>query len=398
MPEAGTSSNESATFHAPRYSRLFITVLFAGFIATGSATVLLSPMLPLLSAKWNLSDENAGALFTCQFLGSMLGTLPSGYLVRRAGFGKTLFMGYLLMGLYALGVWSVPWPWLAALAFVNGIGLGLVIPATNMAVSDAFPRSRASALNLVNLFWSAGAIACPALLAAAVRGARLPGAFFSIAIVLFAMALLALRTRAEHRIDEQVQRPGPLPHVPLLILAALFFLYIGAEAAVAGWLATYAKRTVLPGGILWMTAPSYFWAAMLLGRAFAPGVLRRTAEYKVAFGGLVLSAVGILAILLGNTPVIVLGGAALSGFGMSSVFPIFIAMLSHVFREHATRISPYMFAMAGLGGAVLPWLVGAISVHTGKLQVGLVVALVGVIVQAGLTLTLASVRPAERVS
>jgi len=56
-----------------------------------------------------------------------------------------------------------------------------------------------------------------------------------------------------------------------------------------------------------------------------------------------------------------------------------------------------MFAMAALGGAVLPWLVGVISSHTGKLQAGLVVALVGVIIQLGLVLTLGSAAPDQHV-
>jgi fucose permease len=319
----------------------------------------------------------------------MLGTLLSGQLIRRIGFGKTLFVGYVLMGLYVVEVWTAPWPWLASAAFVNGIGLGLVIPATNMAVSDAFPDRRAAALNLLNLFWSAGAIVCPTLLAAAARKGQLAAGLSAIAVLLFAVALLALRSRGG-RAEATPQMTGTISRVAFVVLAALFFLYIGSEAAVAGWLATYAKRTVLSSGFLWMTAPSFFWAAMLLGRAAAPVILRKVNESSAAFGGLMLAAAGIGTILLGTSPVIVLGGAALSGLGMSSVFPIFIAMVSHLFRESATRVSSYMFAMAALGGAVLPWLVGTVSSHTGRLQIGLIVALVGTLVQVVLIRTLPS--------
>jgi len=61
-------------------------------------------------------------------------------------------------------------------------------------------------------------------------------------------------------------------------------------------------------------------------------------------------------------------------------------MVSHLFGEGATRVSSYMFAMAALGGAVLPWLVGTISSHTGKLQIGLIVAFAGTLVQVTLLL------------
>lgn len=391
MPEAAASANDPVRQPDSSNSHLLTAVMFIGFVATGAATVLLSPLLPLLSTRWNLSDENLGSLFTCQFLGSMLGTLVSGQFIRRIGFGKTLLAGYLLMGLYVVEVWTSPWPWLALVVFMNGIGLGLVIPATNMAVSDAFPNRRASALNLLNLFWSVGAIVCPALLAVATRKGHLPAGLSAIAVLLFAVALLALRSRGGRVESRSSKSAGPTSRLAFVVLAMLFFLYIGSEAAVAGWLATYAKRTVFESGFLWMTAPSFFWAAMLLGRAVAPVVLRKISESSATFGGLLLAAVGIVTILLGNSPILVLGGAAVSGFGMSSVFPIFIAMVSHLFGESATRVSSYMFAMAALGGAVLPWLVGMISSHTGKLQVGLNVALIGTLIQVALILSLRTI-------
>lgn len=355
--------------------------------------MLLAPLLPLLSSRWNLSDQSAGALFTCQFLGSMLGTLLSGCFVQRGGFGKTLFAGYVLMALNAAGILYTSWPWLAALLFVNGIGLGLVIPATNMAVSDSFPKNRASALNLINLFWSIGAIACPTILAATMHIGRLHEATLGIAVVLFALALLVLRAPKQHEAREKERTSTRMPRTSLVMLALLFFLYIGVEGSVAGWLATYAKRTVLTSGFLWMTAPSFFWAAIMTGRALAPFILRRTAERYVLIGGLAVSAVGLAAVLAGNSTASILAGTVVSGFGMSSVFPIFIAMISQYFHEASTRVSPYMFAMAALGGAVLPWLVGTVSAQTGRLRAGLSIALVGVGLQLALSLILVARNP-----
>jgi fucose permease len=395
MREADASLGGPEFIQAKGYSRFFAGTLFAGFIATGAATVLLAPMLPLLSSKWNLSDQSAGALFTSQFVGSMLGTLLSGYFVQRGGFGKTLFAGYVLMALNAAGILLTTWPWLAALLFINGIGLGMVIPATNMAVSDAFPANRASALNLINLSWSVGAIVCPATLAAAARFCQLQQATFGIAAVLFVLALLIVRAPKLHQIRKKTLSSTRLSRISSAILALLFFLYIGVEGSVAGWLATYAKRTVLPSGVLWMTAPSFFWAAIMAGRALAPLILRRIEERYVLIGGLAVSGVGVAAVLAGNSTASILTGTVISGLGMSSVFPIFIAMISQYFRELSTRVSPYMFAMAGLGGAVLPWVVGTVSSQTGKLRAGLTIALVGVALQLILSLLLVTRDPAR---
>ena len=381
----------------PPRSRLFIGILFLGFIATGACTVLLGPLLPLLASKWHISDQAAGSLFTAQFLGSMFGTLISGRLVRSLGFGKTLSGGYALMAVYVFGVWMAPWPWLVILTAVNGIGLGLVIPSTNMVVSDHFAQRRASALNLINLSWSIGAIICPVALAFAKRADHLQGAL-NLLGALTAVSAATVVTDRSVRIVAATRSRLEFRSVPFGVLAALFFLYIGTEGAVAGWLATYAKRALASSTLLWMSAPSFFWGAMMAGRACAPLILRRTGERTLVIAGLVISFSGVAGILIGGSSAVLLISAAVCGLGMCTVFPIFIAMVSHYFEDAATHVSAYMFASAALGGAVLPWAVGAVSSKTGELQLGLFVPLIGVVLQFILVFTLRDGRAARETS
>src|SRR5258706_12429305 len=56
------------------------------FVPIGIVTVLLGPLLPILSARWFLDYSQAGSLFTAQFLGSTAGVLVSGGMVSRWGF------------------------------------------------------------------------------------------------------------------------------------------------------------------------------------------------------------------------------------------------------------------------------------------------------------------------
>lgn len=48
-------------------------VAYLGFVFTGIVNTFLGPILPLLAARWTLSDLRAGYFFATQFLGSMLG-------------------------------------------------------------------------------------------------------------------------------------------------------------------------------------------------------------------------------------------------------------------------------------------------------------------------------------
>jgi fucose permease len=69
-------------------------------------------------------------------------------------------------------------------------------------------------------------------------------------------------------------------------------------------------------------------------------------------------------------------GVGFAGAGLASVFPTTLAMLPRCFGGFASKVAGPVFALAGLGGATIPWSVGALSDHFGRLQVGLFVPLV----------------------
>lgn len=262
--------------------------------------------------------------------------------------------------------------------FVYGIGLGLSIPATNLFVSDLFPHRRAAALNILNLAWGVGAVASPALTALALGTHDIRALFFGLAGAIALMAISVGWDRGIH--SESHERasnlPKPLgpsvwrsPFIP--IMALMFFLYVGAENALSGWVATFAKTLGSGSGLVWLLAPACFWAALLLGRGIAPVILRRVAEVKLMVLGLLAAACGLTIIIARSTLIGGFLGVVFSGLGLASVFPITIAALSHCFGAMATRVAGVMFAMAGLGGATLPWLVGFLSTRYGSLRLAL---------------------------
>ena len=56
------------------HPRAATAVVHAGFVVTGIVTTLLGPLLPILIARWSMSDARAGLFFTLQFCASILGT------------------------------------------------------------------------------------------------------------------------------------------------------------------------------------------------------------------------------------------------------------------------------------------------------------------------------------
>jgi len=359
-----------------------IAAAHVAFVLTGTVTTLLGPLLPVLAARWSLDDAHAGYFFTAQFAGSMLGVALSGALVTRFGFGRAVAAGLAAM---AAGVGTLAvaaWP--AALLFVAcyGVGLGITIPATNLLVADAAPARRAEALNILNLAWGIGAVTAPPVFAWFAARDRVEAFLFGLAASLVVILLAQVGfTRTLPAADPACEAPrGPAPIVrwrspAFVVYAALFFVYVGTENALAGWIAAFAQR--LDTAAIAASTPALFWAGLLLGRAVAPLLLSRVSEAALVQGGLSLAATGVVLVLAAGSLAAVMASTAICGFGLSIVFPTTIAQLSRQFADASARAAAVAFACAGLGGATVPWLVGAWSTAAGSLRAGLVVPLVG---------------------
>lgn len=355
----------------------------AAFVPIGIVTVLLGPLLPALSAKWSLNYTQAGSLFTVQFLASTVGVALSGLCVSRWGFRFAIKTGLLSM---AAGVAALPHGSriLGALCIaLYGLGLGLAIPAANLLVADVNPFRRSAALNRLNFSWSAGAVACPFLVAAAVRRSELPLLLAAFAGVLF-LVCLGIAAMPLHIVEPHATRTDKAKNTArvdwrsasLPLFAALFFLYVGVENSVGGWIASYAKTFGTGPFDLALISPSFFYSALMIGRWLASLLLHRIADVTLARAGLLMACAGMVWLLFSHAVPNVLLGASIAGFGLAAVYPITISLLSQEFGDATSRMGSVMFTMANFGGAFMPWLLGYSSNRFGSLRAGMVVPLI----------------------
>jgi MFS transporter, FHS family, glucose/mannose:H+ symporter len=373
-------------------SRALTFIACASFVPIGIVTVLLGPLLPTLSARWNLDYAQAGALFPAQFWASTVAVGLSGMLVARFGFRFAIKAGLALtsVSVAALMAGSRLEGMICIAGY--GAGVGLAVPAANILVAEINPERRSSALNTLNFCWSVGAVACPFLVAAAAKNHCIPMLVLLVAglslIVAIAVALLPSSVTepsasADGR-DTGITIEWKLPS--LYVLGALFFVYVGTESAFGMWSASYAKSLGTLTTTMAVMTPSFFYAALMLGRWVAPLVLRRIEEVKLAQAGLLAACAGMAGLLLSHSLGSVMLSASLAGLGFSSVYPITISLLTREFGPAALRVASLMFTLANLGGGCLPWLVGISSTQLGSLKVGLTVPLLGGVLMYGLFL------------
>jgi MFS transporter, FHS family, glucose/mannose:H+ symporter len=357
---------------------------YASFVPIGIANVLLGPILPILSARWSLNYSQAGALINVQYVASTVAVALSGVLAARWGFRFAIKTGLLLMsagvglllvGPKGLGIFCIG---------AYGGGLGLAVPTANLMVAEVNPGRRSAKLNLLNFCWSAGAVACPFLVGAAARSNQVPlllatvaGFALLMAIGIAAMPASIVEPSAARHAGQKAAPAIPWRHEALWILAALFFLYVGVENGFGFWLATYSKSLGNLTPTMALMTPSFFYAAMMLGRWLAPLLLRLADEIRLVQVGLLAACSGMTGLVLSHDLRGVVASACLAGLGLSYVYPIMISLLSREFGAESSRLGSILFTLSNIGGGLLPWMVGVSSNHFGSLKAGLAVPLIG---------------------
>src|SRR5579864_2855370 len=221
-------------------------LIYSSFVLAGVVTTLLGPILPLLAARWALTDERAGLFFTFQFIGNLAGIALLGTLLTRRGYGRTFVIGFASIAAGIAGLnFANEWACLFSTA-VFGCGLGLILSGINLWTAEVAGARRTAALSILNVAWGTGAIACPALVLVAHETGRLWLLIVGISVCA-AMAAAAIATMSiEARAHENVEATKPERSLRIgnrytFVLGGLFFLYIGTEGSVGGWTASLAK-------------------------------------------------------------------------------------------------------------------------------------------------------------
>jgi MFS transporter, FHS family, glucose/mannose:H+ symporter len=364
-------------------------VLHAGYVVAGIVTTLLGPILPLLIGRWFLSDQRAGLFFTAQFCGSMVGVSTLGALLAR-GYRYAFVCGFSLIALGVAGLSLGSYLACLAAAALFGCGLGQALSATNLWVAEVAKARRVAALSILNLAWGIGAVASAPVVMLAQRREAIPFLLYTIAsaaaLAALILAAMNLEPGASEGDDEHFT-PTRGEYISLrssVNLAGLFFLYVGSENSIAGWVASLAKRMHPDSGDLWALAPLFFWGGILTGRALLPLVLYRWRERALLASGLILAAAAISLLSRARTFTSIAICAGAAGLGFAGIYPILVAWMVKAYGRRSRQIGAMMFALAGMGGATMPWLVGLMSTATGNLRIGLVLPLLGCVAMFGL--------------
>jgi fucose permease len=356
--------------------------LHLGFVFIGVSMTMLGPVLPYFTHRWNLTEGQAAVFFFTQYFGSFLGTLATSWLLPRLGFSKLIGAGYLCfaLGLACLGLG--PWFFSTVCVAIYGTGYGLATPSVNLRATHLPSSNVAAAVSLLNFSWGVGAVSSPFLIAFFLGNLSLRWLSGALAVCFLALAVAHFVQKTE-LVDSAETRPSrsfavwrtTLRPAPWISLALLFFLYVGIEISVGGWVALDEKLMAGFNSARMAAAPAFFYGFLLLGRFLLPVALKYLSQRSLSVGGLVLAAAGVALVGFAESPLVLHAGALLAGLGCGPQYPIYVTWLAARFKDDATWLAALFFGAAGIGSSLIPWLVGVVASQTHSLRIGFMLPL-----------------------
>jgi len=346
------------------------TSIFAGAFVFGIVMSSLGSLLPALFDFIGFEKADAGRLFLLMNFGMLVGSLLFGPICDRFGFRALLAVSILLVGgSFALLAMAREYNAILGSLAVLGLAGGALNGGTNALLNDISPDRRASALNLLGIFFGCGALFTPFLIGSLLARAGLRLILVWLAVLTVAPFILFIAAQfplPKHQRGIAAGAIGKLLGNPLLFLfALLLFFQSGNEFTMGGWISTYlGERLSFEPRVAAFVLAGY-WGALMAGRWMVSRMAAMLSAHTLVIGSALLALIAVAGLILTGSPAGAAVLVALVGLGFAAIFPTTLAQAGTVFAEFSGTAFSVIFVVALSGGMTAPWLVGRIAQNYG---------------------------------
>jgi fucose permease len=344
---------------------LLILAAVVAIFVYGMTAAMLGTILPELSSRFQLTPRQNGTIALAQALGLMLASLGVGPLLDDFGKKAGLIIG---LGLIGLTLNLLPkisgYRSIIFLLFLLGCGGGIVVTGANALTSDVGEAHRATALNLVNIFFGLGGLATPFIAANLfkrnwVRLCYSVAGLTLVALLIQVAAHMPPPTGAGRFIFADA---GPVLGRPMLfLLGFLLFLYVGCEVDVWNWLVRHLVEQGVPESRALNILSLGFALGLLIGRAVVSPILISVPPIYVTLAASVAMTVTTFLMLRTTKPKTAAVLVFLAGLSMAPVFPTTLAIVADAFPRMTSTAIGIVITCGWAGLAVSSHLIGAIA-------------------------------------
>ena len=403
---------------------ILLLIIYLGFVSLGLPDGILGVAWPEMRQTFSMPLAGVGVLTIIGACGSVVSSFLSGHILKKFGTGPVVCASCALTGFALLGFGlSQYFAFLIVLSIPLGIGAGAVDTGLNNYVATHFSSKH---MNWLHACWGIGAFAGPLVMTQSiVKSGSWRVGYIIVAAIQLTLALIFLVTMrlwnlhsAEQKAlsgtvakeseasqanknaspNETASQKTPLSFQQRLRKGAreiagrkgllygmlVFFFYVGSEASIGLWSASYlrtARLVSVENAGLWV---SLFYASITVGRIFVGFFVEKIGTTTAVRGGILISIVGFACFLIPVFPTVFCPLAlCLIGLGFAPIYPCAMQETPLHFGKDFSQIAiGYQMGLANVGYTLLPIIIGTISGATTLWVVpfGALIFLVGFIV------------------
>jgi fucose permease len=341
---------------------------FAGMFVFGMVVALLGAILPELSRRIPLGPGGIGGLFLRMNAAMLACSLLIGLAMDRFGLKPPMAFGPLLvaaaLGLIARAANDAD---LTPALLLLGVGGGALNGATNTLIADlhADEKRKASALNLLGVFFGVGALTLPFASGALMAAFGIERLLSSTALLCAAAGVFSLALRFPEPKQRHALPVGEMPRFlksPLvLVMACLLFFQSGIEFTMGGYISTYLTQDLGAAQDTGAYVLAAYWAALMASRVALSRIVLRIGPHRVLLTSALLAAAGSALTAVAPSLAIAASGILLAGAALAGVYPTVLALAGNHFSRHSGTVFGILFTVALVGGMVFPWLAGQLA-------------------------------------
>ena len=344
---------------------MLIFAAILGIFVYGMIAAMLGTILPDFSDRFRLTPSQNGTIAFAQALGLMIASLGVGPLLDNEGDKVGIILGLVLIVVALFGLpRSKGFGSIVALLFLLGLGGGIVVTGANALVSGVSEAHRATALNLVNLFFGLGGLATP-FISANLFKRNWVRLCYSVAILTVATVVVQAVVPMPAPTPGSgfvLTQAGPILGRPLLFLLGLFlFLYISCEVGVWNWLARHLIAQGIPESRALNILSLGFALGLLVGRVAISPVLISVPAVEVTLAASIAMAITTFLMLRTNKPGTAGVLVFIAGMAMAPVFPTTLAITGSAFPRMTGTAIGFVISRGWAGLAVSSRIIGAIA-------------------------------------
>lgn len=334
---------------------------YAAFVLLGLTTSVTGPTLPALAERTSSRIEQISFIFITGSLGYLIASWAGGKAYDRLPANRIIPLGLILLATAAFLIPSATQLSILALTiFIMGFSQGVIDVGGNTLLIWTHGAGVSPYMNGLHFFFGIGALLSPIIVAQIVSYTG------DIQWVYWIFSLFALPLAGWTWFLKNPVRPSgetssvrsPINYLIVSLVVLFFFLYVGAEVGYGNWVFTYATTLQLasPTNAAYLT--SAFWAFFTLGRLLGIPISLRVSPNKILFADLAGCLISLGLIIIGRQSTDALWvGTILLGLCMASVFPTLMSIAENKLHMSG-EITGWFLIGAGLGGMVLPWMIG----------------------------------------